>query len=71
MSREEGTVKWFNEEKGYGFITRDCGGPDVFIHYSEIRGKGHKTLYDGDRVSYMVTEGRKGEQASDLETLHQ
>ena len=71
MSREEGTVKWFNDEKGYGFITRDSGGNDVFVHHSEIRGGGgsRKTLYEQDRVSYVVTPGRKGEQASDVEVV--
>lgn len=70
MSREEGTVKWFNDDKGYGFITRDSGGPDVFVHHSEIRGcSGRRTLYEDDRVSYVVTPGRKGEQASDVEVM--
>jgi cold shock protein len=58
-----GTVKWFDEKKGYGFITRDEGG-DVFVHYSEIQGDGFKTLQEGDRVEFEVTEGKKGLQAS-------
>ncbi len=58
-----GTVKWFDEKKGYGFITRDEGG-DVFVHYSEIQGDGFKTLQEGDRVEFEVTEGKEGLQAS-------
>lgn len=67
MSREEGTVKWFNQEKGYGFITRDKSGSDVFVHHSEIRGDGYKTLEEGEPVSFRVTQGKKGDQASDVE----
>ena len=61
--RAKGTVKWFNGEKGYGFITQE-EGPDVFVHYSEIQGDGYRSLNEGDRVEYLVTEGRKGKQAS-------
>ena len=58
-----GTVKWFNEEKGYGFISTDEGGEDVFVHYSGIEGSGFRSLEEGQRVSYEPTRGRKGEQA--------
>jgi cold shock protein len=58
-----GTVKWFNEEKGYGFITPDEGGDDLFVHYSAIVGEGFRTLEEGARVSYEATQGRKGMQA--------
>lgn len=64
--RETGTVKWFNSEKGYGFIERD-GGPDVFVHYSEIRMSGFKVLEEGQRVSFEVTQGQKGPQAQEVE----
>ena len=64
--RESGTVKWFNAEKGYGFIARELGG-DVFVHYSEIRMSGYRALEEGQRVSFTVTEGRKGPQAQDVE----
>lgn len=61
--RERGTVKWFNSEKGYGFI-QQSNGPDLFVHYSEINARGFKELHEGDVVEYEVTEGRKGKQAS-------
>ncbi len=57
-----GTVKWFNEQKGFGFITQD-NGPDVFIHYTAIQGEGFKTLEEGQRVEFEITEGPKGPQA--------
>lgn len=57
-----GTVKWFNESKGYGFISRD-EGDDVFVHYSEIQGDGFRTLQEGDKVEFEVTQGQKGPQA--------
>ena len=62
----ERTVKWFNEEKGYGFITPDEGGNDVFVHYTGISGEGFKSLEEGEKVSYEVTEGRRGLQASNV-----
>ncbi|MEW6441028.1 MAG: cold shock domain-containing protein [bacterium] len=58
-SREQGTVKWFNEKKGYGFIVRDAGG-DVFVHYNSITGEGFRTLTEGDRVEFTVKKGQKG-----------
>ncbi|APG24574.1 MAG: cold-shock protein [Syntrophotalea acetylenica] len=61
----QGTVKWFNDAKGYGFITPD-DGPDVFVHYSAILADGYKSLAEGDRVSFEVTQGSKGPQASSV-----
>lgn len=63
--REKGTVKWFSPEKGYGFITRDAGG-DVFVHYSEIRGEGFRTLSEGERVAFSVQGTGKGLEAVDV-----
>ena len=60
-----GTVKWFNESKGYGFIESDEGS-DLFVHFSEIQMDGYKTLNEGQRVEFEVTEGRKGPQASNV-----
>ena len=59
----QGTVKWFNDEKGYGFITPDDGGEDLFVHHTGIAGSGFKSLEEGEKVSYEVTQGRKGMQA--------
>ena len=61
-----GTVKWFNESKGFGFIEQDNGGKDVFAHYSQIARSGFKTLSEGQRVSFVVTQGQKGDQASNI-----
>jgi CspA family cold shock protein len=61
-----GTVKWFNESKGFGFITQDDGGADVFVHFSAIQGGGFKTLAEGQNVSYDVENGPKGPQASNV-----
>jgi len=62
---EKGTVKWFNESKGFGFITQE-DGKDVFAHYSEIKGEGYKTLSEGDLVSFDVVKGDKGPKASNI-----
>ncbi len=62
---ERGTVKWFNERKGFGFITRD-DGDDVFVHYSAIVAQGFKTLNEGDEVTFDITEGPKGLQAANV-----
>ena len=66
MARETGTVKWFNPEKGFGFITRDNGEKDVFVHHSAINGSGRKTLLEGQRVTMEVTQGPKGPQAENV-----
>jgi CspA family cold shock protein len=64
----QGTVKWFNAEKGFGFISR-TDGPDVFVHFSEIEGTGYKSLDEGQAVEFEVTQGPKGEQASKVRAL--
>lgn len=64
MAMQTGTVKWFNESKGFGFITPDGGGEDLFAHFSEIQSTGFKTLAENQRVEFEVTQGRKGLQAS-------
>ena len=61
-----GTIKWFNEAKGFGFISQENGEADVFVHYSAIQSSGFKTLQEGQRVSYQVTTGAKGLQATDV-----
>ena len=61
----EGTVKWFNDAKGFGFIEQESGD-DVFVHHSEIQGEGFKSLAEGDRVTFDVTRGQKGPQASNV-----
>ena len=63
--REVGTVKWFNDSKGYGFIQRESG-PDVFVHYRAIRGEGHRSLVEGQQVEFSVIQGQKGLQAEDV-----
>jgi cold shock protein len=63
--RQIGTVKWFNDAKGFGFIKRD-NGPDVFVHFRSISGTGHRTLTEGQKVSFRVTQGPKGLQAEDV-----
>jgi CspA family cold shock protein len=62
----KGTVKWFNESKGFGFITQEDGGADVFAHYSEIQGEGFRNLAEGDVVSFDVVEGEKGPKAVNI-----
>ena len=64
-----GTVKWFNGEKGYGFITQDDGGPDVFVHFSAIAGEGYRNLDEGQKVSFDVTQGQKGPQAANVHAV--
>ena len=64
----EGTVKWFNDEKGYGFIERE-GGKDVFVHYSAINGTGRKSLQEGQKVNMTVSSGQKGPQAENVTPL--
>ena len=61
-----GTVKWFNADKGYGFITPADGGKDLFVHFSAIQGQGFKTLQEGQRVAFDITTGPKGQQASNI-----
>jgi len=65
MSKTTGTVKWFNEEKGFGFIEQQSG-PDVFAHYSAIASSGFKTLAEGQQVEFTVTAGQKGPQAENI-----
>ena len=65
-----GTVKWFNAEKGFGFIEQTEGGPDVFVHFSAIQGSGYKSLNEGDEVEFKVTQGPKGDQAADVTVTH-
>ena len=66
--RESGTVKWFDNAKGFGFIARD-GADDVFVHYSSIRAEGFRTLEEGQQVEFEVVQGEKGPQAQDVTTL--
>jgi len=65
VERMKGTVKWFNNAKGYGFIGRD-DGPDVFVHYSAITSEGYKSLQEGDQVEFEITQGQKGPQAANV-----
>lgn len=68
--RIEGTVKWFNDAKGFGFI-KPNDGADVFVHFSSIRGEGHRTLLEGEKVQFEVVDGQKGPQANDVLRLGQ
>lgn len=64
-----GTVKWFNSDKGFGFIQQDDGGADVFVHFSAITGSGYRELAEGQKVEYEVTQGQKGPQAENVRAL--
>ena len=65
----QGTVKWFNAEKGFGFIAQDDGGADVFVHYSAIQTQGYRTLEDNHRVEFEITQGAKGPQAENVRAI--
>ena len=65
----QGTVKWFNDAKGFGFITLDDGGKDLFAHFSEIQGGGFRSLQEGQKVEFVVKQGQKGPQASEIKPL--
>ncbi len=67
-NRENGTVKWFDSNKGYGFITRSMG-EDIFVHFRSIKGNGYRSLYEGQSVEFLVTEGSKGPQAEDIKII--
>jgi cold shock protein len=67
--RETGAVKWFSNKKGYGFIARDAGGDDVFVHFRSIEGDGYRSLKDGQRVEYCVVPGKNGMQAEEVKPL--
>jgi len=69
MTIETGTVKWFNEAKGFGFIAPDNGGKDLFAHFKEIQGEGFKVLTENQRVEFEVTQGQKGPQASRIRAI--
>jgi len=64
-----GTVKWFSDEKGYGFISRDDGQDDVFVHFSAIKMNGFRTLKEGEKVEFEITQGTKGEQAANVNII--
>ena len=66
MSSTTGTAKWFNTEKGFGFISQSNGGPDVFVHFRAIVGDGYKSLTEGQRVTFTVENGQKGPQAANV-----
>ncbi|HWC16236.1 MAG TPA: cold-shock protein [Terriglobales bacterium] len=68
MTRIKGTVKWFNNAKGFGFIGQD-NGPDVFVHYSAIKSEGYKSLQEGDQVEFEIVQGQKGPQADGVTKL--
>jgi len=69
LKTEIGIVKWFNNDKGFGFIMPESGGKDLFAHYSEIQGSGHKSLEENQRVSFVATQGQKGPQASNIQII--
>jgi cold shock protein len=64
-----GTIKWFNAEKGYGFIAVEGGGADVFVHYSAITGSGYRSLEEGQRVEFDIEQGQRGAQATNVRTI--
>lgn len=66
---ETGTVKWFNDAKGFGFISRDNGGDDLFVHFRSIQSSGFKSLVEGQKVSFSVTQGQKGLQAENVQVV--
>ncbi len=66
---EQGTVKWFDNAKGYGFVSRENGGKDVFVHHSAIEGTGYKSLDEGQKVQFEVTQGPKGDQAINVKKI--
>jgi CspA family cold shock protein len=65
----QGTVKWFNADKGYGFIQVEGGGPDVFVHFSAIAGGGYRSLQEGQKVEFDITQGQKGPQAENVRVI--
>jgi cold shock protein len=65
----QGTVKWFNSEKGFGFIEAEGSGPDVFVHFSAITGSGYRSLDEGQRVEFDITQGQKGPQAENVRVI--
>jgi len=69
MTTQTGTVKWFNQDKGFGFIAPDDGGKDLFAHFSQIQGDGFKTLTENQRVEFEATQGQKGPQASNIRAV--
>ena len=68
-NRKTETVKWFNDAKGFGFITREDDGDDVFVHFRSIRGEGFKSLKEGQKVNFIVVDGQKGLQADEVEAI--
>lgn len=69
MSKFTGSVKWFNADKGFGFITPDAGGKDLFVHFSGIKGENFRTLNDGDKVEYSVQDSQRGPAAVDVSVI--
>ncbi len=69
MSKVTGSVKWFNADKGYGFLTQDDGGKDVFVHFRAIQSDGYKTLLEGQRVEFDIEDGQKGLQAANVQPI--
>lgn len=67
--KEQGIVKWFDNKKGFGFITREDGATDVFVHFRSIKSDGYRSLIDGEKVSFDVVEGKKGLQAENVESI--